>query len=39
MKIPTVVLGKIKNKNLVEFAENNSILYLHEVLKYVYIAM
>ncbi len=33
MKIPTVVLGKIKNKNLVEFAENNSILYLHEVLK------
>ncbi len=37
MKITTVVLGEMQNKNLVEFAENNFILFfLYEFFKYVY---
>ncbi len=37
MKITTVVLGEMQNKNLVEYAENYLILYFYELLKYVYI--
>ncbi len=39
MEITSVVLGEMQNKNLVEFTENNLILYFYEFLKYVYIAM
>ncbi len=35
MKIITVVLGEMQKKNLVEFVENNLILFFYEFLKYV----
>ncbi len=32
MKITSVVLGETQNKNLVEFAENNLIIYFYDYL-------
>jgi len=34
MKIPTMVDSEMKKKNLVEFAENNLILFFYEFINY-----